>query len=215
MPAKFITVEGIEGSGKSSVMSYLSDELLKLLGGKVVVTREPGGTPLAEQIRELFLKDFDETVFPLTELLLIYAGRNQHIHNFILPHLSQGHHVLSDRYFDATIAYQGGGRSISMEKIHYLNDWVVQEVRPDLTILLDVPVEVGMRRIGNRAKDRMENDSIEFFERVRQGYLSLAQGEPDRYAIIDATCSMEAVQDRVRVLLKEKFEEECAAKGSI
>lgn len=204
--AKFITIEGIEGVGKSTAVKTICDTLQ---GQHIdyVLTREPGGTKIAEEIRSVLLGHHDERLWPLTELLLMFAGRAQNINNVILPHLSAGKWVVSDRFTDASFAYQGGGRQIPTEFIHQLKKMVQGDQEPDLTILLDAPVDVGMKRIQSRgAKDRIEKEGYDFFNRIRKTYLDLAKQNPARYYVIDATQELAKVQEQVRncVLSLEK-----------
>jgi dTMP kinase len=191
---KFITVEGIEGVGKSTNIDFLSS-LIEAKGLSVVRTREPGGTPIAERIRALLLEHGEETMTDIAELLLFFAARSLHIHNAIKPALQAGQWVVCDRFTDASRAYQGSGRGFNQETINTLADWVQEDLQPDLTILLDAPAEVGMDRAGRRgAADRLEIEKTEFYARVREGYLSLAESEPERFAIIDASVSLDDVQ---------------------
>ena len=193
---RFITLEGTEGVGKSTNRQQVV-ECLQQAGLEVVVTREPGGTPLAEQIRELLLGVRDEPVSNMTELLLMFAARAQHLEQVILPALSQGSWVVCDRFTDATYAYQGGGRGFDVNVIAQLESMVQGDLRPDLTLYLDVPVAVAARRIAERELDRFEQEALTFFERVRAAYLEMAQQQP-RYRIIDASQSLEQVQAEVR-----------------
>ncbi len=191
---KFLTIEGIEGVGKSTniafIEQYLSEKKIEL-----VLTREPGGTPMAEEIRELFLAKRGEQVADMTELLLVFAARSQHLAGKIEPALQQGQWVLCDRFTDATFAYQGGGRGLDKMLIENLENLVQGERRPDLTLILDVSVEIGLERARNRGEmDRMESEEVEFFERVRQSYLDRAAQYPERYAVIDASQTLENVQ---------------------
>ena len=192
---KFITLEGGEGVGKSTNVPFIKD----YLQGKnipVVVTREPGGTPLAEQIRHALLQKHEENLTSQAELLLMFAARAQHLNHVIRPALAQGQWVLCDRFTDATYAYQGGGRGVSLETIGWLENYVQAGLRPDLTLLLDVPVETGMARAKSRAGqlDRFESEHLEFFNRVRQAYLKLAQQSPERIRIIKADQPLFEVQ---------------------
>ena len=191
---KFITVEGIEGVGKSTNIDFLS-ALIEEKGHTVIRTREPGGTPMAERIRELLLGHGEETMTDIAELLLFFAARSLHIHNAIKPALRAGQWVVCDRFTDASRAYQGNGRGLSEETINTLADWVQEDLKPDLTILLDAPAEIGMSRAGRRgAADRLEIEKTEFYARVRDGYLALAESEPERFAIIDASRPLAQVQ---------------------
>lgn len=190
--ARLITLEGGEGAGKSTVLAALRDSL-QATGAEVVCTREPGGTPLAEQIRGLLLDTHHETPAPVTELLLMFAARAQHVRETLLPALQRGAWVLSDRFTDASYAYQGAGRGGNESFIAELERHAVGIV-PALTLLLDVPVDVGLRRArGRGAADRIECEREDFFERVRAGYLARAAAEPQRFRVVDASQSVEAV----------------------
>jgi dTMP kinase len=195
-PGRFLTLEGIEGVGKSTQAARLSSTLAGL-GIAHVLTREPGGTPLAEKIRELVLSPRAEPLPNVAELLLMFAARAVHLANHIEPALSAGRWVLCDRFTDATYAYQGAGRGMSQDIIRTLETLVQGSRRPDLTLLLDVPAEVGLARSRQRdagkVPDRFERERAEFFERVRDGYLLRARAEPERMAVIDAAGSMEEV----------------------
>lgn len=193
----FITVEGGEGVGKSTNMEFLATRLRER-GLELLVTREPGGTELGEELRELLLRPRDEPVAPSAELLLIFAARAQHIAQVIEPALAAGRWVLCDRFTDATYAYQGGGRGLPVALIRELEQLVQGDLRPDFTLLLDAPVEVGMARAGDRGEmDRFEREHIEFFERVRATYLQLARESSGRYHLVDASLSLEQVQQQL------------------
>jgi dTMP kinase len=193
----FITMEGGEGVGKSTNLSFLKDYLIDN-GVDVVTTREPGGTQLGEQIRELLLQVRQERVSTITELLLIFAARAQHILEFIEPTLASGKWVLCDRFTDATYAYQCGGRGIDRDEVRQLETLVQGELRPDYTILLDVSVEIGMARANGRGSlDRIETETLEFFERVRLSYLQQAKNSSGRYRLIDASVSLDEVQQEL------------------
>jgi dTMP kinase len=199
---QFITFEGTEGVGKSTQLGNAAD-LLQGLGIDVVVTREPGGTPMAEAIRELLLAPRDEPVNDITELLLMFAARAQHLHSRILPELAAGRWVLCDRFTDATFAYQGGGRGVSAETISTLETLVQGDVRPDHIILLDAPVETGMARARHRGElDRFEQEAVAFFERIRLVYLDRAAAEPNRYHVVNAAQPLEAVSDDMSQLFE-------------
>ncbi len=199
---QFITFEGTEGVGKSTQLT-LAAETLRAAGLEVIVTREPGGTPMAESIRELLLAPREEAVHETTELLLMFAARAQHLHTRILPELEAGRWVLCDRFTDATFAYQGGGRGVSPETIATLETLVQGDIRPDHVVLLDAPVETGMARARHRgALDRFEQETVEFFQRIRSTYLQRAEMAPARYHIIDATDSLETVSQNVSSLMK-------------
>ena len=202
---RFVTMEGIEGVGKSTQVARLS-EALKSLGVAHVVTREPGGTPLAESIRDVVLTAREETLPPTAELLLMFAARAVHLANHIEPNLRAGRWVICDRFTDATYAYQGGGRQLPMSSIGELESMVQGTLRPHLTLLLDAPVENALARARRRnagsPEDRFERERNEFFERVRSVYRARAAAEPDRIAIIDATGSIDEVGARILEQLK-------------
>ncbi len=197
MRGRFITIEGTEGVGKTTniafIKQWLDDNKISF-----VSTREPGGTPLAEEIRQLLLSNREEQVCSKAELLMMFAGRAQHIDKVIEPELENGHWVLCDRFTDATYAYQGAGREMGDELIASLETMVQGSMRPDLTLLLDVPVELGLERAGKRSQpDRFELEKTDFFNRVRQAYLTMAKNNPQRYKIIDAAQALEDVQQQI------------------
>ena len=201
----FLTIEGTEGVGKTTnidfIREYFHDNNIPLL-----VTREPGGTPLAEEIRTLLLSPRNEQVFEDTELLLVFAARAQHISTVIKPALAAGTCVLSDRFTDATYAYQGGGRGLSVDRIQQLEMMVQGDLRPDLTLLLDLPIEIGMQRASNRGElDRFEQEETDFFKKVRQTYLNRANQAPSRYSIIDASPALDDVQAQIKHTLDQLF----------
>lgn len=201
----FITIEGGEGVGKSTNIEFIRS-ILESKGVQCIVTREPGGTPLAEEIREVLIKNRDEPVATETELLLMFAARAQHLHQKILPALSKGIWVISDRFTDATYAYQSGGRGVSAEKVAMLENFVQGDVRPDMTILLDAPIETGMERARNRGKlDRFEEEKYEFFNKVRNNYLERANAEKSRFRVVDATQTLDCVQTDIASLLQRLF----------
>lgn len=194
---RFVTIEGIEGVGKTTNLDFIHQYLLNK-GIEVVRTREPGGTPLAESIRELLLAPREEAVAELTELLLMFAARAQHVERLIRPALERGAWVLCDRFTDATYAYQGGGRGLDMTRIAALERMVQGELKPDMTILLDLPADQGMARARARsAPDRFEAEAQIFFERVRACYLDRADAEPLRFAVIDAAPPLHEVQQSI------------------
>ena len=206
MAGKFITVEGIEGVGKSTNLAHIR-ALIETAGIDVTMTREPGGTPLGEAIRGLLLDPRYTGMSSDCELQLMFAARAEHLDKVILPAIRQGRWVLCDRFTDATYAYQGGGRGIETGKIARLEQWVQGDFRPDLTVLLDVPVEVGLVRAGNRGTlDRFEQEQIGFFERVRQTYLDLAARHDGRYRVIDANRSLVEVQRQLDEVLQTFLE---------
>jgi dTMP kinase len=190
---KFITIEGIEGVGKSTHMGRLIEHI-EAHGYRALKSREPGGTPTAELIREVVLGHTEEFIPDIAELLLMFAARSLLVENVIRPALSAGTWVVCDRFVDASRAYQGGGRGIPMQQINELADWVLGDLRPDLTILLDAPVEVGMSRADSRGSpDRLDVERAEFYTRVRASYLQLAESEPERFVIVDAAGTLEEV----------------------
>jgi dTMP kinase len=198
---KFITIEGGEGVGKSTNIAYVKS-LLEEKGIDCIVTREPGGTPLAEEIREVLLKHREERVVSETELLLMFAARAQHLYQLILPAINEGKWVVSDRFTDATYAYQSGGRGVPADQVALLEKFVQKDFKPSITLLLDAPVEIGMTRARERGKlDRFEEERSAFFNKVRKNYLERAKAEPDRFKIIDATQSLELVQSNIRQVL--------------
>lgn len=197
---KFITLEGIDGAGKSTHLGWLSD-FLRSQGKNVVVTREPGGTPLGERLRE-FLLDNRQVMHAETEVLLMFAARREHLDKVILPALDRGSWVISDRFTDASFAYQGGGRGISSRKLAELEDWVQGEFQPDLTLYLDVGVELGRQRTSAiKTADRFEKEQDEFFRRVREAYLERAHEFPRRIFVIDATQPLEQVKKSVEDII--------------
>lgn len=195
---KFITIEGGEGVGKTTNIKFIQS-LLAERGIDSVVTREPGGTPLAEEIREVLIANREERVVTETELLLMFAARAQHLNELILPNIEQGVWVISDRFTDATYAYQSGGRGVPASKVALLESFVQGEFRPELTLLLDAPIDVGMQRARKRGKlDRFEEEQREFFEKVRGNYLNRASQEPERFKIVDAAQSLAQVQAAIK-----------------
>jgi dTMP kinase len=200
---KFITLEGGEGVGKTTNVPFIKD-YLQSQNIPVVVTREPGGTHLAEKIRGLLLHSDGEEVTAHAEILLMFAARSQHLNHVIKPALAQGNWVLCDRFTDATYAYQGGGRGTPLEAIQWLENFVQDDLRPDLTLLLDVPIETGMARAKNRGGqfDRFESEHLHFFTQVRQVYLQQAQYYPKRIKIIKADKDLADVQKAIIENLK-------------
>ena len=204
MKPRFITLDGIDGAGKSTNLAVMKAwfEKHKL---PVLFTREPGGTPAGEALREILLNPATQ-VSLRTETLLMFAARQQHLETVILPALKNGTHVVSDRFTDATFAYQGGGRGIPLQDIATLEYWVQGDFRPDLTLLLDVPLEVSMARINQtREKDRFEQEEAEFFNRVREVYLQRANEQPERYAVIDSSQSLDSVKNQIETALDSHF----------
>ena len=205
IPGRFLTIEGIEGVGKSTQVARLSEGFNER-GIAHVVTREPGGTPLAERIREMVLLDNagGESMPPTAELLLMFAARAVHLTNFVEPNLRAGRWVVCDRFIDATYAYQGGGRRLNAEHIRQLDAMVVGVRRPDLAVLLDAPVEQALERVRRRnagSADRFESERAEFFERVRDAYRARAAAEPTRIAVVDASQSVDRVASQILELL--------------
>ena len=203
---KFITFEGIEGAGKSSNVSF-AERVLKQSGKRLMLTREPGGTPLGESLRELLLGHEHDDISFKAELLLMFAARAQHLDNKILPAIERGEWVICDRFTDATYAYQGGGRLLDSATISVLETLVQGERRPDLTILLDLPVSQGLERAGKRsAPDRFEREKHDFFERVRAAYLEIADRDPQRVKVVDASLSLQQVQQQIKSVLSSFLE---------
>ena len=206
MSGKFITIEGGEGAGKSTAIARLEAELAQH-EIPLLLTREPGGTELGESIRELLLAKERVEMHPDTELLLMFAARAQHLRQKILPALAAGTWVVCDRFTDATYAYQGAGRGLDTQRIAILEQLVQGEIRPDLVLLLDVPPEIGLKRIEGRGEpDRFERESLAFFRRVRQAYLSRAEADPARYRVIDASASEAEVQAQLTTALLALFD---------
>lgn len=199
----FISFEGIEGSGKSTQAKLLKEFLINS-GYDVLLTAEPGGTRIGEEIRRLILSLDNKNMLPLTELLLYNASRIQHIEEIILPSLKIGFVVITDRFTDSTIAYQGYGRKISIDLIIEVDRLINNSLRPDLTILLDLDPKEGLKRNERlNKKDRLELEDLEFHERVRRGYLEIASKEPDRIKVINASESIEVVHSEVKNIVKE------------
>lgn len=204
MTGKFISVEGIEGAGKSTQIQFIKS-YLENFNKSVIVTREPGGTPLGEEIRELLLRPRKDGMSDDTELLLMFAARAEHIKQVILPALAAGKWVVCDRFVDATFAYQGGGRGIHEQRISSLSDWTLDGLKTDLTLLFDLPVQIGQQRVNQRLleKDRFEQEKTDFFEKIRQCYLDRAVNEPERIQIIDASQSIDNIQQQVSISLNK------------
>jgi dTMP kinase len=199
---QFITLEGMDGAGKSTHIPNII-ALLQARGVEVVATREPGGTRLGEQLRALLLHD---AMHPETETLLMFAARREHIANVIEPALKRGAYVLSDRFTDATYAYQCGAKGVASDKIKQLESWVQGGLQPDLTLLFDVPVEISMTRLASaREPDKFERENAAFFDKLRQAYLTRAKENPARFRVIDANQALEKVKDQVKVLVEEMF----------
>lgn len=206
MRGLFITLEGPEGAGKTTNQEYLAEQL-RARGVTVVLTREPGGTALAEQIREILLAPHDESMAADTELLLMFAARAQHLAQVIRPALAEGKVVICDRFTDATYAYQGGGRGLDCSRIAQLEQFVQGDLRPDTTLLFDLSVAEGMSRAVARGKlDRFEQERQDFFEAVRQSYLQRAGAEPERFRLVNAQQALAQVQQDLDVHLLEIME---------
>jgi len=198
---QFITVEGVEGAGKSTQLAFIKD-YLRHAGKSLVVTREPGGTPLGEEIREILLQPRADGMADKTELLLMFAARAEHLAEKILPALENGEWVLCDRFTDATYAYQGGGRGLDKSLVLDLENLIQGHHRPDMTIFLDLPVEAGLERARQRGElDRFETEDITFFERVREAYLDRARQLPDIYRVIDASHTIDQVSQQIQKVL--------------
>ncbi len=195
MTVKFITLEGMDGAGKSTHIPSII-EMLKARGHEVVSTREPGGTPLGERLRELLLH---ESMHAETETLLMFAARREHIANVIKPALERGAYVLSDRFTDASFAYQSGAKGVPANKVEILEQWVQEDLQPDITLLFDVPVEVSIARLaGARSPDKFERESADFFTKIRNAYLDRASKNPQRFRVIDGSKSLEEVAKAVK-----------------
>ncbi len=205
---KFITVEGIEGVGKSTNINIMQAAIEKR-GLQVVTSREPGGTPMAEEIRGLLLEHGDEPMPDIVELLLMFAARALHVNNVIKPALAAGTWVISDRFTDTSRAYQGAGRGFPLSDINRIADWVHGDLQPDFTVLLDAPVETAIGRAGKRGKpDRIESERADFFSRARDCYLSLAAAEPERFVVVDASRDIQAVQTEIYTFINRILDKE-------
>ena len=195
---KFITFEGVDGAGKSTHLAWFADAL-RQRGPDVIVTREPGGTPLGEQLREILLT---QPMSIGTEALLMFAARLEHIEQVIKPALHAGKWVVSDRFSDASFAYQGGGRGLDWGKLSQLEQWVHPDLQPDLTLFFDVPVEIARQRLTNNASlDRFEQEQADFFERVRAGYHRRVSQNPQRYIVIDAAQSLDIIKQKLEEII--------------
>src|SRR5438132_486289 len=199
MRGKFITLEGIDGAGKSTHAPFVRDLVVARSGAGAVITREPGGTPLGERLREVLLA---EPMAADTEALLMFAARREHLERVIRPALANGEWVICDRFTDATMAYQGGGRGIPATRLAILEAWTHPRFQPDLTLLFDVPVEVGAARVGHHRKlDKFEREAAGFHERVREAYLARAAADPVRFRIIDSTRPVAAVRAELEQII--------------
>ena len=200
--SKFITLEGIDGAGKSTcikfIRKYLTDRKLNYL-----FTREPGGTALGGKLREILLHD---EITPETEALLMFAARNEHVQKLIIPNLESGVNVISDRFTDATYAYQSGGRYVEMKKITILRNWVHGELNPDLTLLFDLPIDVSLARLkSNGHLDKFEKEAADFHIRIKDSYLALAKKEPDRFEVIDSNQNISNIEKEIYLVLDKLF----------
>lgn len=203
MSGKFITLEGGEGAGKTTCLKHI-EKRIKEDGIDLCVTREPGGTRTGEKIREILLDRGNFDILDDTELMLMFAARSQHLNELILPALVAGTWVLCDRFTDATYAYQGGGRGISQQRIADLEHWVQKGLKPDLTLLLDLPVDVGLERAGKRSTpDRFESEDISFMQRMRSTYLDIASREPERVKVIDSSQALDNVLSQIDSVLND------------
>lgn len=199
----FIVIEGGEGVGKSTNLDFVCDQL-QAADINVLCTREPGGTELGEHLRSLLIEKNSIPISAKAELLLMFAARVQHLEEVIVPALERGDWVVCDRFTDASYAYQGGGRGLGGERIASLEQWAHSNIQPDYIIVLDAPAEVGLQRVRKRgAEDRFEEEEIEFFERVREVYLTRADGDPDRYSVVNAAKPLKKVQKRLSEVLEE------------
>ena len=206
MKGKFITIEGSEGVGKSSNIAFI-EHYLKKSGKDILLTREPGGTELGEKLREILLDARNKSISDDAELLLMFAARAQHLDQVILPALTEGKWVICDRFTDATYAYQGGGRGIPESRIETLENWVQNGLQPDLTFLLDMSVEDGLKRAGQRSEpDRFEQEKMEFFNNVRDTYLARAKRYYDRFRVINAAPALDVVQKQIEDVLVSLLE---------
>ena len=202
MGGRFLTLEGIDGAGKSSHLTWIAEHL-RARGATVCITREPGGTALGERLRSLLL-DPQQQVSHETEALLMFAARNEHLAAVIRPALARGEWVLCDRFTDATFAYQGYGRGIPLQRLEILEQWVHGDLQPDLTLYFDVPIEVARERLdAARAADRFEQEKADFFSRVREGYLSRARQYPGRIRVLDSSVPLERVRSAIRAELEQ------------
>ncbi len=196
--AKFITFEGVDGAGKSTHLEWFANAL-RQRGIDLLVTREPGGTPLGERLREILL---NEPMHAETEALLMFAARREHVEQVIRPALQRGTWVISDRFSDASFAYQGGGRGVALNKLEQLEQWVHGDLQPDLTLLFDIPIEVARQRLANNVSlDRFEQEQGSFFEKVRQAYLARSQKTPARFALIHAEKTRDEVQKSLEKII--------------
>ncbi len=202
MKGLFITFEGIEGCGKSTQAKLLS-EYLEKKGYNVFLTREPGGPKISEEIRNLLLSTKNKEMLPETEVLLYMASRSQHTGEWIIPALEKGQIVISDRYYDSTLAYQGAARKIDIKLIDTITKFATFELKPDITFLVDLPAEIGLSRISKQDADRLEMESIEFHKKVRVGFIEIAKREKKRYIIVDGTESVEKIHSKIVKIMED------------
>ena len=200
----FLSLEGSEGVGKTTSLKFIQ-EYIESLGHQVLITREPGGTPMAEELRNILLAEREEKVEANTELLLMFAARCQHVSQVIKPALQAGKWVICDRFVDASFAYQGGGRELGFSRIEALEKWCLGDFKPDLTLLLDMSVEEGIARTKKRGKaDRFETEKMAFYERIRAAYLKRAEDDPERIIIVDGTPDIATVQSSLKTILQQR-----------
>ncbi|MFN2441099.1 MAG: dTMP kinase [Thermoanaerobaculia bacterium] len=206
----FLAIEGIEGSGKTTQVARL-EQAIRATGRNTIVTKEPGGTPLGNRIRAILLDPHEEGIDAMSELFLYAASRRQHVVELIRPSLERGAVVICDRFTDATLAYQGFGRMLDLDRLRQINEWATDGIRPNLTVILDIGESIGLDRARTRnaeknlqSESRLEGEDVRFHRRVREGYLALAESEPDRYAVVDAGGSLDEVFDRLLVTLRER-----------
>lgn len=205
MTAGFISIEGLEGAGKTTQRAVLEHWVSERFGTPLV-TREPGGTPLAERIRDIVLSHDEEPLDAWSELLLVFAARRQHLTQVIQPALAAGQWVISDRFVDASFAYQGGGRQLPWSRLQELEQWLLDGFLPDLTLWLDCPIEIGLQRARQRGElDRIEAEDLAFFERARAAYERRYQEDPERIVRLDATVDIASLSQQVRTVLTERF----------
>ncbi len=204
MKGLFITFEGIEGCGKSTQAKLLR-EYLEKKGWSVFLTREPGGPKISEKIRELLLSTENKEMLPETEVLLYMASRSQHTGEWIIPALQKGKMVISDRYYDSTLAYQGAARKIDIKLIDTITKFATFGLKPDITFLVDLPAEIGLSRISKQDADRLEMESIEFHKKVRVGFIEIAKREKERYIIVDGTKSVEEIHNEIMKIMEDKL----------
>ena len=199
---KFITLEGVDGAGKSTHINFIKKYFIEK-SLSYFFTREPGGTILGEKLREILLHNQMKAE---TESLLMFAARNEHVHEIIMPNLANGKNVISDRFTDATYAYQSGGKNVAIEKISILRDWVHKDLKPDLTLLFDLPVEISISRLkSNGNLDKFENEGIEFHKKIRKSYLKLAKKEPNRFKIIHSDQNINKIEQEINSILDKIF----------